>query len=162
MHSNGACIPGEPRMELNGKKADGRSSRETLLHDEDQLEDTLRRFNFLAALRERKQIRRVCDDSLRLYWQVELDMPQSSRLERYMQVVERRNCADPRAASKIMRLVRGGFAQWPAERPLNFRDVVQIIALTDCLTMPVAGGDARPRDVDFVFDIISELIPANL
>ena len=33
---------------------------------------------------------------------------QSSRLERYMQVVERRNCSDPRAASKIMRLVRGG------------------------------------------------------
>jgi len=136
MHSDGACIPGEPRMELNGKKADGRSSRDTLLHDEDQLEDTLRRFNFLAALRERKQIRRVCDDSLRLYWQVELEM--------------------------IMRLVRGGFAQWPAERPLNFRDVVQIIAVTDCLTMQVAGGDARSRDIDFVFDIISELIPANL
>ena len=95
-------------MELKGKKTEVRSSRDTLLHDEDQLEDTLRRFNFLAALRERKQLRRVCDDSLRLYRQVELEMPQSSRLERYMQVVERRNCSDPRAASKIMRLVRGG------------------------------------------------------
>jgi hypothetical protein len=149
-------------MELKGKKTEVRSSRDTLLRDEDQLEDTLRRFNFLAALRERKQLRRVCDDSLRLYRQVELEMPQSSRLERYIQVVERRNCSDPRAASKIMRLVRGGLAQWPAERPLNFRDVVQFIVVTDCLTMQAAGADARPRDTDFVFDIISEMIPAHL
>jgi hypothetical protein len=142
-------------MESNGNKADE-------LSKEDQLEDTLRRFNFLAALRERKQIRRVCVDSLRLYRQAEVEMPHSSRMERYMQVVERRICADPRAASKIMRLIREGFAQWPTERPLNFRGVVQIIAVTDCLTTHVAGSDVQPRDVDFVFDIISEIIPAHL
>ena len=95
-------------MEFNGKKMDGRSSREALLHDEDQLEDTLRRFNFLAALRERKQIRRVCVDSLRLYRQIEAEMPKSSRMERYMRVVDRRSSPDPRSASKIMRLVREG------------------------------------------------------
>jgi hypothetical protein len=149
-------------MEFKSKKTDGRSSRDTLLHDEDQLEDTLRRFNFLAALRERKQIRRVCLDSLRIYRQVEAEMPKSSRMERYMRVVERRICADPRAASKIMRLIREGFAQWPTERPLNFRDVVQIIATTDCVTTLVAGGDVQPRNVDFVFEIISEIIPAHL
>jgi hypothetical protein len=143
-------------MESNGNKADEASSKE------DQLDDTLRRFNFLAALRERKQIRRVCVDSLRLYRQIEVEMPQSSRMERYRQVVERRIGTDPRAALKIMRLVREGFAHWPAERPLNFRDVVQIIAVTDCLTTHVAGSDVQPRDVDFVFDIISEVIPAHL
>ena len=142
-------------MESNGNKAD-ESSKEA------QLEDTLRRFNFLAALRERKQIRRVCVDSLGIYRQVEVEMPQSSRMERYIQVVERRVSADPRAALKIMRLVREGFAHWPTERPLNFRDVVQIIVVTDCLTMRVAGGGAQPRDIDFVFDIISETIPAHL
>jgi hypothetical protein len=149
-------------MEFKGKRTEAQSSREALLHDEDQLEDTLRRFNFLAALRERKQIRRVCVDSLRIYRQVEAEMPQSTRMERYMRVVERRTSADPRAASKIMRLVREGFAQWPTERPLNFRDVVQIIAATDCLTTHVAGSEVQPRDVDFVFDIISEVIPAHL
>jgi hypothetical protein len=143
-------------MESNANKADEASSKE------DQLEDTLRRFNFLAALRERKQVRRVCVDSLRLYRQVEVEVPQSSRMERYLQVVERRVGTDPRAALKIMRLVREGFAHWPAERPLNFRDVVQIIAVTDCLTTHVAGSDVQPRDVDFVFDIISEVIPAHL
>jgi hypothetical protein len=149
-------------MELKETKAADGSSKDDPSSKEDQLEDTLRRFNFLAALRERKQIRRVCVDSLRLYRQVELEMPQSSRMERYIQVVERRNNTDPRAASKIMRLVREGFAHWPAERLLNFRAVVQIIALTDCLTTHVAGSDAQPRDVDFVFDIISEVIPAHL
>jgi hypothetical protein len=94
-------------MELKGKKIDGRSSGDSLLHDEDQLEDTLRRFNSVAALQERKQIRRVCADLLRLYRQVALEMPQSSRLERYVQVVERRRSNDPLAASRIMRLVRG-------------------------------------------------------
>jgi hypothetical protein len=149
-------------MEFKGKRTEAQSSRDALLHDDDQLEDTLRRFNFLAALRERKQIRRVCVDSLRIYRQVEAEMPQSTRMERYLRVVERRSSADHRAASKIMRLVREGFAQWPAERPLNFRDVVQIIAATDCLTTHVAGSDVQPRDVDFVFDIISEVIPAHL
>jgi len=149
-------------MEFKAKAADGRSSRSALLRDEEQLEDTLRRFNFLAALRERKLIRRVCVDSLRIYRQVEAEMPQSTRMERYLRVVERRSSADHRAASKIMRLVREGFSQWPTERPLNFRDVVQIIAATDCLTTHVAGSDVQPRDVDFVFDIISEVIPAHL
>src|SRR5258708_17781458 len=148
-------------MEFKEIKTDGGSSREALVRDEDQLEDTLRRFNCLAALRERKQIRRVCVDSLRIYRQVEAEMPQSSRVERYLRVVERRSSGDPRAASKIMRLVREGFAHWPAERPLNFRDVVQIIAATDSVTH-VAGGDVQPRNVDFVFDIISEIIPAHL
>jgi hypothetical protein len=143
-------------VESNGHKTDEVSSKE------EQLEDTLRRFNFLAALRERKQIRRVCVDSLRLYRQIEVELPQSSRMERYLQVVERRVGTDPRAALKITRLVREGFAHWPAERPLNFRDVVQIIAVTDCPTTHVAGSDVQPRDVDFVFDIISEVIPAYL
>jgi len=149
-------------MEFKGKTTEGRSSRDALLHDEDQLEDTLRRFNFLAALRERNQLRRVCVDSLRLYREIEVEMPISSRLERYLRVVERRSSADPRAASKIIRLVREGFAQPPAQRPLSFRDVVQIIAMTDCLKPEVAGAESRARDVDFVFDTISEIIPAHL
>jgi hypothetical protein len=149
-------------MKSNGKKKDEGSGKEELSSREEQLEDTLRRFNFLAALRERKQIRRVCEDSLKIYRQFEAEMPQSSRMERYLQVVERRSSADPRAALKIMRLVREGFAQSPAERQLNFRDVVQYIAVADCLTTEAAGAESRARDVDFVSDIVSEIIPANL
>jgi hypothetical protein len=149
-------------MESNGKKNDGGSGKEDRPSKEEQLEDTLRRFNFLAALRERKQIRRVCEDSLKIYRQFETEMPQSSRMERYLQVVERRSSADPRAALKIVRLVREGFAQSPAERQLNFRDVVHYIAMADCLTTELAGAESRARDVDFVSDIVLEIIPANL
>jgi hypothetical protein len=156
-----ARIPKEPPMEFKDKTNDS-ASKDDFSRKEDELEDTLRRFNFLAALRERKQIRRVCVDSLRLYRQVEIEMPQSSRMERYVRVVELRRSADPRAASKIMRLVREGFAQSPAERQLNFRDVVQYIAVADCLTTEAAGAESRARDVDFVSDIVSEIIPANL
>ena len=156
-----ARIPEEPPMEFKEKTNDC-ASKDDLSRKEDELEDTLRRFNFLAALRERKQIRRVCVESLTLYRQVEIEMPQSSRMERYVRVVELRRSADPRAASKIMRLVREGFAQPPAQRQLSFRDVVQIIAMTDCLKTEVAGAESRARDVDFVFDTISEIIPAHL
>jgi hypothetical protein len=145
-------------MESNGKKKEGKD----LPTKEEQLEDTLRRFNFLAALRERKQIRRVCVDSLRIYRQIEAEMPQSSKMERYLQVVERRSSTDPRAVLKITRFVREGFAQSPAERQLNFRDLVQYIAVTDCPTAEVAGAEPRARNVDFVADIVSEIIPANL
>jgi hypothetical protein len=146
-------------MEANGNKSDDRSRDDQ--SKEDQLEDTLRRFNFLAALRERKQVRRGCVEALRLYRQIEAEIPQSTRMERYIQVLERRS-ADPRSASKIMRLFWEGIAHSPTERLLNFREVVQIIVATECLTTPVAGCDGRPRDVDFVFDVISEVIPAHL
>ncbi len=79
-----------------------------------------------------------------------------------MQVVERRICADPRAASKIMRLVKEGFAQWPTERPLNFRDVVQYLAVTDCLKIDIAVAGVRSRIVDFVIDIVGHVIPRDL
>ncbi len=147
-------------MEANESKPDATSRDEQ--SKEDQLEDTLRRFNFLAALRERKQVRRGCIEALRLYRQIEVEIPQSSRMERYIQVLERRSSADPRSASKIMRLFWEGIAHSPAERPLNFREVVQIIVATEFLTTPATGSDGRPRDVEFVFDVISEVIPAHL
>ena len=147
-------------MEANGNKSDDGSRDDQ--SKEDQLEDTLRRFNFLAALRERKQIRRGCVEALRLYRQIEVEIPQSSRMERYIQVLERRSSADPRSASKIMRLFWEGIAHSPAERPLSFREVVQIIVATECLTPPATGSDGRPRDVDFIFDVVSEVIPAHL
>jgi len=127
-----------------------------------ELDDTLRRFNILAAMRVRNRVRRVCVESLKLYRQIELDLPQSSRMERYVHVVESRSGADHRAVANIMRLVRKGFALWPAERPLSFRDVVQYIAVTDCLKTEIAAPDSRAGDADFLFDIICEEIPAHL
>ena len=126
------------------------------------LEDTLRRFNFIAAMRERKQIRRVCAESLKLYRQIEIEMPQASNTDRYARVIERRSGADAAAALKIMRRAEESFASWPIERPLNFRDIVQYMVVTDSFKTDIAVDGVRSRAVDFAIDIVPEMIPADL
>ena len=111
--------------------------------------------------RERHEIRRICIESLNLYRQVEIEMPQASDAERYASVIERRGVADPGAVRQLMRRAEI-FASWPVKRPLNFRDVVQYIAVTDCLKTDMWADAACSRVVDFVFDIVPEIIPADL
>jgi hypothetical protein len=111
--------------------------------------------------RERHEIRRICLESLKLYREVELEMPQASDAERYASVIERRGVADPGAVRKLMRRAEI-CASWPVKRPLNFRDVVQYIAVTDCLKTEVSIDAVCARVVDFVFDIVPEIIPADL
>jgi hypothetical protein len=147
-------------MEINNSKNPW-SDYDGLGREDEQPGATLRRVGFSAAPRQREKIRRVCLNALYLYRQIEAEMPQSSKMERYVRVVERRGSAHPRAVLRIMRLVRKGFALWPAEGPINFRDVVQYIAVTDCLTAQ-SGGGVGGRDVDRVYDIIAEMIPPHL
>ena len=44
----------------------------------------------------------------------------------------------------------------------NFRDIVQYIAVTDCLKSDISADAVCSRVVDFVFDIVPEIIPADL
>jgi hypothetical protein len=126
------------------------------------LEEALRRFNFIGALRERKQIRRICAESLTLYRQVEIEMPHASNTDRYARVIERRSGADAAAALKFMRRAEESFAQWPIERPLNFRDIVQYMVVTDGFKTDIAVAGVRSRAVDFAVDIVPQMIPADL
>jgi len=126
------------------------------------LEDTLRPLNFVATIRERRQIRRFCDESLKLYRQVEAQMPQSSQTERYGRFIELRSGVTPAAVLTVMRRAEESFADWPNERPLNFRDVVQYLAVTDCLKIDLAVAGVRSRIVDFVIDIVGHVIPRDL
>ena len=126
------------------------------------LEETLRRFNFIGGMRERRQIRRICVEFLSLYRQVESELPQAPRTELYARVIERRSGADPIAVQRFMRRAEESFAAWPVDRPLNFRDIVQYIAVTDCLKKDIAVDGVRSRIVDTAMDIVPELIPADL
>lgn len=126
------------------------------------LKDTLRRFNFLATLRERGKIRRLCVEALTLYRQVEIDMPQASNTARYARVIERRSGADAGTARQIMRRAEESFALWPVERPLNFRDIVQYMAVTDGLHNDIAVAGVGSRFVDDTLDIVHHMIPADL
>ena len=136
-------------------------------HDEDAakggwLKATLRPFNFVATMRERRQIRHFCDESLKLYRQVEAQMPQASQTERYARFIELRSGANPATVQTVMRRAEESFADWPTERPLNFRDVVQYLAVTDCLKIDIAVTGVRSRIVDFVIDIVGHAIPRDL
>jgi hypothetical protein len=126
------------------------------------LEETLRPLNFIATMRERRQIRRFCDESLKLYRQVEAQMPQASQTERYGRFIELRSGVTPTAVLTVMRRAEESFADWPNERPLNFRDVVQYLAVTDCLKIDIAVAGVRSRIVDFVIDIVGHVIPRDL
>jgi len=126
------------------------------------LEDTLRPLNFIATMRERRQIRRFCDESLNLYRQIEAQMPQASQTERYARFIELRSGATPSTVLTVMRRAAESFADWPNERPLNFRDVVQYLAVTDCLKIDIAVAGVRSRIVDFVIEIVAHVIPRDL
>ena len=126
------------------------------------LEDALGSLNFVAAMRERRQIRRFCDDSLRLYRQVETQMPQASQTERYARFIELSSGVTAATVLTVMRRAEESFADWPNERPLNFRDVVQYLAVTDCLKIDIAVAGVRSRMVDFVIDIVAQVIPRDL
>jgi hypothetical protein len=126
------------------------------------LEGALRPLNFVATMRERRQIRRFCDESLKIYRQVEAQMPQASQTERYARFIELRSGVAPAAVLTVMRRAEESFADWPNERPLNFRDVVQYLAVTDCLKIDIAVAGVRSRIVDFVIDIVGHVIPRDL
>ena len=126
------------------------------------LEDALRPLNFVATMRERRQIRLFCDESLKLYRQVEAQMPQASQSERYARFIELRSGATPSTVLTVMRRAAESFADWPNERPLNFRDVVQYLAVTDCLKIDIAVAGVRSRIVDFVIEIVAHVIPRDL
>jgi hypothetical protein len=126
------------------------------------LEDAVGSLNFVAAMRERRQIRRFCDDSLRLYRQIEAQMPQASRTERYARFIESSSGVTAATVLTVMRRAEESFADWPNERPLNFRDVVQYLAVTDCLKIDIAVAGVRSRMVDFVIDIVGQIIPRDL
>ena len=87
-------------------------------------------------------------------------MPLASNTERYACVIAKRSGADPCTVRKIMRRAEESFATWPVERPLNFRDVVQYVAVK--LKIDIAVTGVHSRVVDFAIDIVAEMIPADL
>jgi hypothetical protein len=153
---------GETLNTSEGKPGDGDNRPNERVRPGGWLENMLRRFNFFAATRERKQIRRICEESLKLYRQIEIEMPQASIQDRYARVIERRSGADADAVLKFMRRAEESFATWPIERPLSLRDIVQYMVVTDGFKSDIAVDGVRSRAVDLAIDIVPQMIPADL
>ena len=122
------------------------------------LDDAIRRFGFLSTMREIHHVKRACRECLQLYRQVEQEKAGSTAAERYAYVVARRTGADIDGVKSIIRHVEDSFAVWPIERPMNFRDVVQYLAITECLSEAVSASGVRAE----VSSVVSKLIPETL
>ena len=122
------------------------------------LADKLFHSGLLTMLRERHQVRRTCIETLRLYREAEAALPAATHRERYEWVVARRTGSNPAGVRAVLKHAEDSFANWPIERPLNFRDVVQYLAITECMSANPSVGGVRAR----VEDKVAGLIPADL
>ena len=93
----------------------------------------LRMWGLLTATLERRQAQRVCVEVLRLYLEVERELPHLSGHARYAEVVARRIESDLHAAQAVLERAAASFAEWPLARNLTFRDVVHYLAASECL-----------------------------
>jgi hypothetical protein len=119
----------------------------------------LRPWNFVAALRERRAVRRTCAAALMHYRRIATESPASSATDRYGFVVAALTGADADGVRTILRRAEQSFASWwPADRPLIFRDVVQYVAITDRLKADVDSTGVRTR----ILDIVAAAIPIDL
>jgi hypothetical protein len=122
------------------------------------LDDAIRRFGFLSTMREIHHVKRACRECLQLYRQVEQENAGATAAERYAYVVARRTGADIDGVKSIIRHVEDSFAVWPIERPVNFRDVVQYLAITECLSEAESASGVRAE----VSSVVAKLIPESL
>jgi len=126
------------------------------------LGETLHPFNFIAVLRERYQIRRICAHSLKLYRPGRTGNAGSLQYGTLCARHRGAQRADSHTVQGIMRRTEESFATWPVERPLTFRDIVQYIAVTGGLKADIAVTGVRSRYVDSIFDIVAGVIRQNL
>jgi hypothetical protein len=122
------------------------------------LHETIRKFSFLSTMREVQHVKRTCRECLLLYRQIERGKTGSTVDERYAFVVAERTGADLNGVKSVMRHVEESFAVWPNERPVHFRDVVQYLAITECLREAESESGIRAE----VAAVVARLIPANL
>ena len=82
---------------------------------------------------ERRLARRVSRASLRVYREIAATEPGLSALERYRAVVARQTALDALGVEQVLERAASSFANWPVDRPLCLRDVVQYLVVQQCL-----------------------------
>jgi YHS domain-containing protein len=104
-------------------------------------------FPMLRAWRERRIAARCCRDLLSLYKTVAANHSELRGYSLYQQVVATHHHCDARAAQAVLKEAEQSYASWPANRNLNFRDVVHYLAVSEILaahsTSPWAEADIK-------------------
>ena len=130
--------------------------------DYDTLGNTFRQLNFVAALRERQRVQRLCQDLMKLNARIGTDTPDLPVRERYRNLVQQQCGATPAASMAAIRRAEESFATWPKERPLTLRDIAQYLAVTDCLKIDIAEAGVDSARVDRAFQLVKLFIPVNI
>jgi hypothetical protein len=108
--------------------------------------------------RERATARQISRESLRIYREVEQSYPQLTGVTRYREIVARQTGLDDPSVGDILERAEISFASWPVVRPLKFRDVVQYLVASQCLSADTATPGIRSR----LTTIIAREIPGEL
>jgi hypothetical protein len=107
---------------------------------------------------EKQTARELSRDCLRLYQEVGEAAPQLPAYERYREVVARQTGLDEDSVRRILEGATTSYAQWPHDRDLQFRDVVQYLVALRCLDGEAGAEGIRSR----LESVIREEIPAEL
>jgi hypothetical protein len=83
---------------------------------------------------------RASHELLDSYKRMRLEDTQLAGRALYERIVIRRSGLDAQAVTGILRRAEQSFCEWPSERELTFRDVVQYIAIEEFLRSHAATG----------------------
>lgn len=105
-------------------------------------------FAWLHAWCERLYARRCCRELLALHDRLALERPDLRGAALYAQVVQRHLGLGGAEADEVIARAQESYSDWPASRPLSFRDVVHYLAVSGLCNRPGARGwvlaDVRP------------------
>lgn len=105
-------------------------------------------FAWLHAWRERLYARRCCRELRELHDRLALDQPALRGAALYTRVVQQHLGLTADEADEVLARAEESYSDWPATRPITFRDVVHYLAVSGLCNRPGARGwvlaDVRP------------------
>ncbi len=112
----------------------------------------------LIPLSERSFAKRTSLSVLEIYWRVREAQPELNGKALYAEVVATRSHVDLQAARMIVQRAEQSFAEWPEERDVIFRDVVDYLVFDEFMQ---AHPDRRGAQSD-MRRVAAKIIPENL
>jgi YHS domain-containing protein len=115
-------------------------------------------FTWLQARRERRFARECAREMLEFHRDLSTRYPELKGHSLYRRVVARRLEGNDLVAEAVLHHATQSFAIWPVERPLNFRDVVHYLAVSQYVAL---NPSARWVHAD-IRRVVDGLVPAQL
>jgi len=112
-----------------------------------------------AARRERRYVSRRCRELGALSQRLQGNEPGLAGLALYRRIVAVALGGDAEAVERVLEQAEHNFATWPVSRPLNLRDVVHHVAVTEYFRLHAGTQQMRADDLK---RLVEETIPGDL